>query len=63
MITATTPVTQPTRKGTAARVRLGESKIKIVTVIGTELIATATAIGSNPPSACHIVLDRPLTGH
>jgi hypothetical protein len=36
---------------------LGESKIKIVTVIGTELTATATAIGISPPSACHIVPD------
>jgi hypothetical protein len=61
MTTAITPVTQPRRKGSAARLRLGDSKIKMVTVIGTELNATATAIGSSPPSACHIALDRPLS--
>ena len=62
MITAATPITHPTRKGSAARFRLGESKIKMVTVMGTELSATATAIGSSPPSACHIAPDRPLPG-
>jgi hypothetical protein len=60
MITAATPITVPIRKGSAARLRLGESKIKIVTVRGTELNARATAIGSSAPSACHIAPDRPL---
>jgi hypothetical protein len=40
--------------------RFGDSKSKIVTVIGTELTATATAIGSSPPNACHMVSDRLL---
>ena len=47
---------QPTRNGSAARFLFGDSKIKIITVIGTELRATATAIGSSAPSACHIAL-------
>ena len=41
-ITPATPMTDPMRNGSAATFRLGESKIKIVTVMGTELIATAT---------------------
>ena len=52
----------PVRKGSAARFRFGDNKIKIVTVMGTVLSATATAIGSSPPSACHIAPDRPLLG-
>ena len=39
----------------------GDSKIKIVTVKGTELNATATAIGSSAPSACHIAPPLPYT--
>jgi hypothetical protein len=35
VMTAATPITQPTRKGSAARPRFGDSKIKIVTVKGT----------------------------
>ena len=49
MITAATPITHPMRKGSAALFRLGDSKIKMVTVMGTVLSATATAIGSSPP--------------
>jgi hypothetical protein len=57
---AATPITQPTRKGSAARPRFGDSKIKIVTVKGTELSATAKAIGSSAPSPSHIPPDHPL---
>ena len=40
------PSTQPNRNGTADELRFGDSKMKIVAVIGTVLSAAATAIGS-----------------
>ena len=45
------PATQPIRKAAPEMFRFGDSRIKIVAVIGTELKATATAIGNTCPSA------------
>src|SRR6478752_1606687 len=49
--TRVSPATQPIRNAAPEMFRFGESRIKIVAVIGTELNATATAIGSSCPSA------------
>lgn len=50
------PNTQPMRKGIAVVFRFGDSRIRIVAVIGTELIAIARASGSRYPNAWSMAL-------
>ena len=50
--TTKSPMTQPIRNGSAERDRFGDSRMKIVAMIGTELSATATANGRMWPIAC-----------
>ena len=52
------PMTHPIRNGRDERERFGESRMKIVAMIGTELRATATANGRMWPIACTSLLSR-----
>src|SRR5215203_6185246 len=61
-ITSAIPITHPSRNGNADAFRLGENKIMVMTMIGTELTARATAIGSKGPTACHMVLTSSRSG-
>jgi hypothetical protein len=48
------PTAQPTRNGSAARERLGESRMKMLAMTGTELRAAASAIGRIGTIACTV---------
>ena len=54
MTTTAMPSAQPIRNGRAVWEPFGESRMTIVAMIGTELIATASAIGRMWPIACSI---------
>ena len=46
------PSTDPTRNGTADLFRWSDNRMRIVAMIGTELNAAATPMGSSDPNAC-----------
>ena len=53
------PPTHPIKKGIAARFRLGDSRIRMVTRIGTGLQHYATEIGETCPSAVSMLRQQP----
>ena len=50
--TVMAPTTHARRKGRADVFRLSDRRMRIVAMIGTELKAAATAMGSSDPNAC-----------
>ena len=56
MTTPAMPTTHPIRNGSAEWFRFGESRMRMVAMMETELTATATAMGRSSPSADSMLL-------